>query len=575
MPRRLPLLVLLLASALLGAAPAAHAGWFVAEPVDGPDPGLVGPRVALDVAEDGRGAIVYRKLDGGVPHVFASRLVAGAYAPPVRVDSTVAEPASDAVVVAGERGRLAYFWLSGRRLYGALEGRPPTLIFESPGPDLAGLDADIGANGTAYAVFGAGGDVRAARLFERRFEALAAPLDIDPNQIAGAPRVAVGAEGNALAVWIEGGRVFARRLLGMALSQYPQEGTLAGGPADSVDIAMEDDSSFSWVVFRQTLGGASRAVARRFLGSAFEPPQLMDLGGGAGAPAIAINGRGQGAFAVPAGGAALGSYVGITDVFEPLVALGGGGVGEAVVEVSDIRDAVLAWRAGGSVAATFRRERGPFPEAAGLSRPEFGPVVPGSLAIGADRRSDVLLAMMQDDPAGRRLVAAGWDQPPTPPYMPSRRSRVASQFLAWGPSSDPWGVTYHVVVDGTEVGTSTVPRLNLAAPLADGAHTVIVTAVDRHGQAAAAPPAQIRVDGYIPRVRATVRRTGRTVRVSIRARDRGTGIASYRIHWGDKSRPARGPQAAHVYRRGRYELVVVVRDRAGNAGRKAVPVVIR
>jgi hypothetical protein len=152
---------------------------------------------------------------------------------------------------------------------------------------------------------------------------------------------------------------------------------------------------------------------------------------------------------------------------------------------------------------------------------------------------------------------------------------VAAQYLTWGPSSDPWGVTYSVTVDGAPVGTTPVPRLQLARPLSNGSHTVVVTAVDRHGQVAAAPPQRIRVDGYIPRVRATVRRAGRRVSVAIRASDRGTGLASYRVFWGDKSRPGRGRVASHVYRRGRYRLVVVVRDRAGNAGRRVVPVVIR
>jgi hypothetical protein len=561
--------------ALLALAPAAHADWFAAEPVDGPSPDLLGPPVSVDVADDGAGAIVYRKLDGGVPHVFTARLVGGAFQPPRRVDAGVEDAASEAVAVAGEGGRLAYFWLAGPRLYGALEGGAPTLIYQSPGAPLAGLDADMGVNGTAYAVFGAGGDVRAARLFQKRFAALPEPLDIDPGRDAGAPRVAVGADGNALAVWLEAAHVYARRLLGTGLSSVPQEGTLPGGAADSLDISIEDDTMFAWVVFRQDLGGASRAVARRFIGSAFEPPVLMDLGGGAGAPAVAINGRGQGVFAVPAGGAALGSYVGITDVFEPLARLDGtGGVAETVAEASDIRDAVLAWRAGGSAAAAFRRERGPFDPPTVLSQPEFGPVVPGSLALAGDRRADTLLAMLQDDPAGRRLVAAGWDRPPSPPYMLPRRVHAA-QFLTWGPAGDAWGVTYHVVVDGVEVGTSVVPRLQFAQPLGNGRHTVAITAVDRHGQAAAAAPARIRVDGYIPRVRAGVRRSGWVVSVAVRARDRGTGLASYRIYWGDKSRPARGAHASHVYRPGRYRLVVIVRDRAGNAGRKVVAVRIR
>ena len=92
------------------------------------------------------------------------------------------------------------------------------------------------------------------------------------------PRVAVSAEGNAVGVWGEDGgdgrtHVFSRRLTGTTLSSFPQDLTLpdfeggAGGSADSPDIDIEDDGSFAWVAFRQDIGGRSRSIARRLLGS--------------------------------------------------------------------------------------------------------------------------------------------------------------------------------------------------------------------------------------------------------------------------------------------------------------------
>ena len=85
MPVRLAILTLL-ALALLTPA-AADAAWFPAQAVDGPNADVqsVG---GVDLARDGTGAVVYLKNDGGVPHVFVSRIFGGAWQPPVRVDPT-------------------------------------------------------------------------------------------------------------------------------------------------------------------------------------------------------------------------------------------------------------------------------------------------------------------------------------------------------------------------------------------------------------------------------------------------------------------------------------------------------
>ena len=69
--------------------------------------------------------------------------------------------------------------------------------------------------------------------------------------------------------------MWARRITGLNLSAFPQELTIAGGgTADSPDIDIEDDGSFAWVVFRQDLGGVSRTVGRRLIGSQFEAPEF-------------------------------------------------------------------------------------------------------------------------------------------------------------------------------------------------------------------------------------------------------------------------------------------------------------
>src|SRR5439155_11029894 len=116
-------------------------------------------------------------------------------------------------------------------------------------------------------------------------------LDVDASQPAGdtasrRPVVAVSADGTGIAAWGErnatDGRdhVYARRLFNASISTAPQDLTLsdyqghAAGDASLPDVDIEDDSSYAWVVFRQTLDGTPRAVARRLVGSALPDPSL-------------------------------------------------------------------------------------------------------------------------------------------------------------------------------------------------------------------------------------------------------------------------------------------------------------
>src|SRR4029079_10715722 len=91
---------------------------------------------------------------------------------------------------------------------------------------------------------------------------------------AGRPRIAVSAEGYAVAVGggtgADGRRhVFGRRLPALTPSSYPQEisvadlGGAAGGDADSPDIDIEDDGSFAWVALRQDVGGRTAQLRGR------------------------------------------------------------------------------------------------------------------------------------------------------------------------------------------------------------------------------------------------------------------------------------------------------------------------
>ncbi|HWT25491.1 MAG TPA: hypothetical protein VN213_18450, partial [Solirubrobacteraceae bacterium] len=436
MPRRLLAVLLALVAVLLAPA-AARAAWFPAEPLDGPSPDVVALD-DLDVARDGTGAIVWRRLVDGVPHVFLSRLVAGAWRPAERVDGPIPDAASDISVGVADRGRLAVFWISGSRVYGAyapagdgpqpLAG--PTLLHAAPdGAPSDGLDAEMGINGTAYAVWrtsgGGGADVAGARLKGADWSTLAAPIDIAASNPAGAgtgrPRVAVDAAGTGLVAWGEAGGVFARRLLGTALSQYPQRVSLAElGEADLPEVDVEEDGSFGWVAFRQLDASGPRAIARRLVGLQFEAPVGLDTGPGAGPPVVSINGRGQGAAIVPASGAVLGADVSFGNAFTApgrLDTAGGNGFPDVGIAAADSRDVAAAWRIDpgdgrGVVLGRYRVDGQPWEAETVLSRPEFGPVVPGSLLVSGDKNGNTAVAMLQGGDADRRLVVAVNDLPP-------------------------------------------------------------------------------------------------------------------------------------------------------------------
>src|SRR3954469_13888976 len=156
MPRRLS--PLLLAALLVLLAPAAaHATWFPGEALDGPSADVVAVD-DLDIARDGTGAVVWRRVLDGTPHVFVSRLAGGAWRPAERVDNGILEGAEEAAVGVADGGRVAVAWVSGSRVFGAFAPagtglQPfagPTLVGDTPGAPSGGLDLDTGINGTAF-----------------------------------------------------------------------------------------------------------------------------------------------------------------------------------------------------------------------------------------------------------------------------------------------------------------------------------------------------------------------------------------------------------------------------------------
>jgi hypothetical protein len=573
-------------------APSAQAVWFPADVVDGP--AEIDALGDVDVARDGSGGLVYIKRDGGVPQVFLSRLREGVWQPPERLSS--GGPVSEAAVTATDGGRLAAAWVAGGEVWGTVI--PAAAQAQAPAPPVilggggaSNVALDMGINEDGYAVWSAGGDVRAARLDGTAWTPLATALDVDPQRPAGAgprlrPRVAVSAEGNAVATWGEtdaNGRnhVVARRLTRLTPSSAPQDLTLdtfgsePADNADSPDIDIEDDGSFAWVAFRQDIGGRSRTVARRLRGSLFEEPFALDGGVTSLAPRIDFTGKGIGGAVVAAdGNAVFSDYLSKFDTFgtgERVDATAGDAAPTPVIATSERGDVSVAWRTGagdgGDVRARRKNgEKGFEPEFI-ASNPAYGAVRPGQVAIGSDRSGNTIVAMLQGSGAGTRVTAAAYDRlPGRPVVLSSIRYRARKPLIKWAVGSENWGPqTFTVRVDGKVIGTSTSNRLVSPKPIGKGRHSYSVTATDRRGQVARSRTRTFRVDPGLPTLKLTVRRNGRRVTVSTVARDRGpAGLDYVQIDWGDGSRKLRRRSAVHSYKKGRFTLRVTAADKAGN-----------
>ena len=200
---------------------AAHAAFFKADAIDGPSADIrsVGD---MDIARDGTGAVAYVKADGGVNHIFVSRLVGGAWQAPERVDGGLDAAGSTPV------GRRLRRRPAGRRLRQRrqrLRDRAPgrragveRAAADRPGRRRPGRStcrstaARTRPSRSTATCVGArhgphGRDVR--RPHRRRWTTTRAT----PRASAPAARsVAVSADGTGVVVWGEAGHVYARRI---------------------------------------------------------------------------------------------------------------------------------------------------------------------------------------------------------------------------------------------------------------------------------------------------------------------------------------------------------------------------
>jgi PKD domain len=576
-------LVLILAFLLLPAA-SARAAWVPPRALDGSNAAVVSLG-GVSVAREGTGAVGYVRTDGA----WVARLAFGAWGAPTQIAPA---PATDVKVAAGDGNRLAVAWISGGTVLASVADgaafAPPAAV---GGPGAENLDIDIGVDGVAYAVWEQAGDVRAARL-DTTWTPLAAPLDIVPAAQAGTgalrPRVAVDAAGNALVVWGEAGadgttHVYARRLIGTALSAFPRE---AAAAADSADVSTQYDGNFEWVVYRQLVGGVPHTFARHFLGSTFDPPAELDGGQPSDSPRVSIEGGGDGAAVFNAGNVAQSAVLagGPFGAFGAAQTLGASGTGATTPDVSttDEGNVAAVWVADGLAHGRFLEPGEPYQADTPLANPALGPVnAPGALIAG-DRVGDYAVAFVQGPAGARTLSVAEYDRPPGRPSVPTSPAyaRRARPTLRWAAGLELWGPqTFQVRIDGAVVGSTQAEKFIPPVRLKSGRHTFQIVAVDQAGQATPSRTRSLRVDAQAPTVRVAVsgaRRAGGVLRVRVRAKDRGgSGLDHVTVAFGDRH-SARGTTLFHAYRRrGRYTLKVSAFDRAGNVGRRTVRIRIR
>ncbi len=598
--------------------------FYPGQPVDGPSPD-VRALGGIDLARDGSGALAYVRRDGGEDHAFVSVMGAGVPQPPQRVDGGQPPLVGRPAIAAGDGGRLAVVYANTAGVWAVVRAagdQPFSPPQQLGGPGASVPAVDMAGSGTAYAVWAENGDVRAAALARRQsaFGVYATPLDADPARDAGTgatlrPAVGASSDGIGIAVWGErdgsgATRVVARRLVRGAPSTVAADATLGSldgrvaGSADTPDIGVEDDSSYAWVVFRQTIddgagGTVVRAVARRLRGSAFDAPAAIDgapASGAVGVPRVGVNGRGAGIAVVEApGGATLASVIRDDAVTAPgVLGLAGGIPAVPDSGFGENADGVAAWATAPSPGAPptagarlLEDDPGlpvapPFSGAVTLSDPAFGPVDPDAgFDVSTDRVGDTVIAYVQgSEAAGRRIAVGVYDRGPGAPAGTTTTNwrRASLPDFAWSASLDLWNsISYQVLVDGQPIGTTQGTRFTAAAPVADGLHRWQVVATDVRGQSARSATRNLRIDSTPPRLLLRVtgtRVTGRKLVFAVRAVDlrspAGSGIKRVRIDFRDRTRvlerKTERPSFGKVFRRaGTFFVRVSATDGAGNA----------
>lgn len=580
---------------------AAHAGFFAAEVIDGPSPDLLEVG-GLDLARDGQGGLVYTKREGGVPHVFFSRFVDGAFQAAVRLDQGLAGASSQPAIGVSDNNRIAVAYVNEGNLYTTVKSKDATgfaapVLVASGGVSNPSIDVSI--NGATYVSFTQSGDVRVARAERDNpvFTGLPAPLDVNQAAAAGdterkRSQVDVSADGTALVVWGEDGpdgrtHVYARRLFELRLSAAPQDltvndvgGVVAFG-ADTPRVDTEDDSSYAQVTFRQQTANGPRMLVRRLVGSEFDGALGFDANLPGDMTNFDITGRGEGLFASSGAGGEVVANTLFNNKISGVAQLSAGSAvpSHADVAVGENEDGAVVWFQGTSAADAIVKARYfdgvqyvKLADEGVLSRPEFGPAYPaGGLQTASSRAGDVAAVFMQGGEGDRRLVAGLYDKVPS--RIAGNNTQKPRKFtrFAWGSSLNLFGGTkYTVVLDGKPIGeTGQLELVPAPGVVTDGTHRWQLQITDRRGQTVSSKTRLLRVDNTPPTVSFSVKRSKRKVTVTARGGDPNggapSGLGRLLVDWGDgKLLPFTSKISKTYGRSGTYRIRVKAVDKALN-----------
>ena len=512
---------LLIALALPALAPAAaQAGWFPAEPVDGPSADIVERRrprrrrATAPARWSGAGGSTACRTSSSPASSAGALAAARAGRRPdprgrrrgLRRRRRRRPPRR----VLGQRGARVRRLRAGRRPGRSRCRRPCCCTRRPTARRPAGSTrrwASTARPTRVWRASGAGGaDVlRRPAAAAGRSSLLPAPLDIAPSNAAGGgtrPPARRGRRGGQRR-WPRGARragLSARRLLGLALSRYPQEVSLPelGGAAGHAGDRRRGGRLVRLgrvPPVRRGRSARARAPARR--------PAVRSRRGDRRRAGRRAARASRSTAAAPArrsrrsaGGAVLAADVGAR---QRASARPAGSTRRAVpteadvgVFTADARDVAVAWRrdAGDGVGRGRRPlpRRRPAVGARGraLAAASFGPVAPGSLRVGRRpqrRHRGGHAAGHGGRPARRRgrLRPAARARVPAAAAGSARRSRV----LGWSGGADLWGVQgYQVLLDGAAVGEHDRRdrRSGARAAARRRPHLQVIT-VDRRGQA--------------------------------------------------------------------------------------------
>jgi hypothetical protein len=606
---------------LLACAAAARA-----QPTPAPPEVIDGPSAAIQslggmsVARDGTGGLIYTKTVSGVPHVFVSTLLGGQFQPPVQVDTGLSGASSHPVIAAGNSGVLLIGFLNGGTLY-VVDRTSATSAFTAPDALAAGAsnpDIQMTNFGKGYLAFtatdGAGSDVRAA-YYDNGWSLEASPLNAvapgdDAGSGSGRPSVAAAGDGVAIVVWGEGGHIYSRRVWGTApsVAVYQADPASVSGCAEvsagDPGVGSGGDSSYAAVVFQETVSCSGvqqdRVLVNRLQADQYDGAVAVDGlsspgTGGADEPQVAETEYGAG-FVTAAQEATnnviamqLGDNSGDGTIFQ-VNGLPAASPPYAVPGIAGLFSDLIAWQqdpgsAGpAEIRVRYEPKNGSLGSEIVASSPADGPTnAAQGLAVAGDVAGDAATAWVQGTGASTEIVAEQMYQPPSAvaPTQLLRYVRSANPTVSWEPSSSNWGpINYAVIVDGSAVLQTTGDSARIPKVLADGRHTWEISATNPAGVTTVSKAGTVFVDTVAPTARLTVsgsRRSGARIGLFVRYRDLppaglpqrdASGVAAITIRWGDGTVVHLKPGShrdSHVYGRpGRYKVMVVVEDRAGN-----------